>query len=301
MLFNAKKFCQDHHIEMSPPGHKHTRPGWVHIRCPFCSGNPGWHGGFNIKEGYYNCWRCGYHWIVKVVVNLLSISYQEAKLIIYNKGYSSEQFRFQKSKTSTRINFKKEISLPPMTQYNLTKQHIDYLLSRRFDPIELKTKWNLMSTGNIGAYSHRILAPIYFRGHMVSYQCRATKIGQNPPYLACAGHDELIKHKDIIYGFDAAIRLNQCIVVEGITDVWRLGYGAVATFGKSFTKAQLLLIANNFKHIFILPDSDVKEEETMTEPLAGLGKEVEEIRLDKGDPGDMRQGDADYLMKTLGF
>jgi DNA primase len=158
-----------------------------------------------------------------------------------------------------------------------------------------------MSVGPIGSYSHRILAPIYFNGQVVSYQCRATKRDQKPPYLACAKRDELIEHKCIVYGFDEAVRLNRCIVVEGITDAWRLGHGAVATFGKSFTPSQVLLIAKNFDQIFVLPDSDVKDGETITDALRMLGSEVEEYELEKGDPGDLSQDQADALMRELGF
>lgn len=158
-----------------------------------------------------------------------------------------------------------------------------------------------MSTGHIGAYSHRILAPIYFNGKVVSYQCRATRTHQKLPYLACAKREEVIEHKSMLYGFDVAVRLNKCVVVEGVTDVWRLGPGAVATFGKGFTPAQVLLISNHFDQIFVLPDSDVPESETITPALEALGKEVEELNLSWGDPDDLSQKQADELMKELGF
>jgi DNA primase len=158
-----------------------------------------------------------------------------------------------------------------------------------------------MSTGNIGNYNHRILAPIYFSGQMVSYQCRATLPDQKLPYLACAERDEVIKHKSIVYGFDEAVRLNRCVVVEGITDVWRLGFGAVATFGKKTTHEQAQLIANHFDTIFVIPDKDVSEQETITNSLANLEKEVIEFELNKGDPADLPQNYADALMRELGF
>jgi len=47
------------------------------------------------------------------------------------------------------------------------------------------------------------------------------------------------------------------IIVEGITDVWRLGDGAVATFTKNFTREQILLLKKkNIKEAFVFYDSD---------------------------------------------
>ena len=156
----------------------------------------------------------------------------------------------------------------------------------------------------MGFYSHRILAPVYFQGQIVTFQCRATHPGQTPPYLACADHDEVIHHKHTVYGFDFAIPYKQCVVVEGITDVWRLGKGAVATFGKKYTKEQLLLLANSFDRVFVLLDPDVYDpEHALSNKLSLLGIETETIWIDpdKGDPGSWSERDAKLLMKDLGF
>ena len=43
MAFDAKQFLTDHHIPWDNQG-KHARPGWIQIKCPYCSGHAGWHG-----------------------------------------------------------------------------------------------------------------------------------------------------------------------------------------------------------------------------------------------------------------
>ena len=55
MQFNAEQFCTDNGIETSPAGNKHTRPGWVHIRCPFCHSGS-FQGGFNLEAGAVAKW-----------------------------------------------------------------------------------------------------------------------------------------------------------------------------------------------------------------------------------------------------
>ncbi len=45
-------------------------------------------------------------------------------------------------------------------------------LIRNFDPNYLVSEWGLLSTGVLGEFKFRILAPVYFKGQLVSYQCR---------------------------------------------------------------------------------------------------------------------------------
>ena len=299
MKFNASQFCTDNGIETSPAGNKFTRPGWVHIRCPFCPNT--FQGGFNIEAGFYSCFTCGGKWLPKVIAALLSTNISKAKVILakYSSGtdsyYRPEAALFDRPLT---------ISLPPNSLY-LSDHDKHYLGDRGFtDYNQIIRTWDLRSTGYLGFYSHRILAPVYFQGQIVTFQCRATHPGQTPPYLACADRDEVIHHKHIVYGYDYAIPYKQCVVVEGITDVWRLGKGAVATFGKKYTKEQLLLLANSFDRVFVLMDPDVNlPEYDLTEPLCLLGVEAETIWIDpdKSDPGSWTDQDAKLLMKDLGF
>jgi len=297
-MFNAAQFCEDFAIEI-PRTRKNTRHGWVNIQCPFCNDESN-HGGFNVKEGYYNCFRCGGHWLPKIIAKLTNSSIEQSKKIILQYSNTAPNYFVNKP---TSFNSNKEISLPPLVNH-LLPEHIEYLRSRRFDDKVIRT-WKLQSTLHYGNYSHRIFAPIYFQNKIVSYQCRAINNNQFPPYKACATANEVVHHKHIVYGFDYAIIKKRCIVVEGITDVWRLGKGAVATFGKKFTREQLLLLSNNFNEIFIMFDSDTGYGETF-QALAGqlaqkMNKAVECIKLKNCDPGDLPQKTADRIMNDLKF
>jgi hypothetical protein len=298
-VFNAQQFLEEYHIDI-PRTAKNTSPGWVNIQCPFCDDSSN-HGGFNIQGGYYNCHRCGGHWLPKVIAHLLSIPISKARQIIYRYSAAPLTKTFHKPTSFRR---KQKISLPPLLGY-MRPSHIAYLSDKRAFRYyhQIIRDWQLQSTGYYGDYCHRIFAPIYFEGQMVTYQCRAITDDHYPPYKACAKKDEIIHHKNIVYGFDYAARIGRCIVVEGITDVWRLGKGAIATFGKGYTKKQTQLIINNFDQIFIFLDSDVEKEKQqwdLPRSLVNLTK-VNIIEIKKGDPGSLTDRKAYELMMKLGF
>ena len=75
------------------------------------------------------------------------------------------------------------IILPKHTE--LTRPHKNYLIKRNFDPDELEFKWRLVSTGPVGPYKHRIIAPIYFNEKLVSYQGRDITDKAKLKYKAC--------------------------------------------------------------------------------------------------------------------
>ena len=152
----------------------------------------------------------------------------------------------------------------------------------------------------MGDYKHRIIAPIYFKGNMVSYQARIPIDGSDLPYKACKEENEIIHHKNILYGLDLAKALD-VVLVEGITDAWRMGPGAVASFGIKMKMSQILLLAEHFKFIHIMFDDErqaIREADKIGTTLSMLECEVD-LCLIKGDPGALSQKKADRYMKSL--
>ena len=301
-MLDAKQLCIDYGIDYAKNGH-HYRNGWVNVACQFCSGNPGYHLGINIEEAFSVCHRCGWHTLNEVISSLTNSNFRTAKDII-NK-YSTD---------TTHVRHHKEV-FNPVTEINfpsgtnpLTKKATTYLIERKYNPDELISKWGLLSTSHYGFYKHRILAPIYLNGNLVSYQCRSISNNNPNKYLPCPQNEEVLEHQKCIYGMDSTSN-RKCIVVEGITDVWRLGRGAVATFGISFTKQQTRMIARNFDRVFIMYDGEEQAQE-QAEKLGYLignsfANSVEVINLPflvkDIDPGDLSQDDADALMKEVGL
>lgn len=301
-MFNITKFYEDHQIFYLTQGHKHCRPGWVQIPCPFCSGNPGYHLGFctNKEEPYFNqfvCWRCGYKKRTQVIEKLLKIEWghalQEEKKYSDGRPVSIEYKKWESNKT--------KLSLPVGTR-TMNDRHRRYLRKRKFDPDTLEKVWDLKGTGPVGEYCHRIIAPIYFNKKLVSYQGRDITDLAEDKYRACRQENEVMHHKHILYGYDLVPKTS-VVVVEGITDVWRLGPGAVCTFGIKYRKEQANLLST-FKNVFVMYDANETEACNKAQDLANdlnsCVNHVELITLEEADdPGDLDQGIADMIMKEL--
>jgi len=277
-------------------GHKHARSGWIQIKCDFCTGNPGYHLGYNLAEDYFNCWRCGFHGHLEVVKTLANCSDAQAKRIL--KDYKGRPTLKKGEKRKPRFS---SISLPSGCG-PLSDRQKKYLIGRKFDPEKIERDWQIVGAGPIGAYKFRIIIPVYFEGALVTYQGRDVTGKTEVKYKACPDADNARNIKQCLYGMDE-VPGDSIVVCEGVTDVWRLGYGAVATFGIDFKPAQVELL-KRFKRVFVLFDDDpqaVKKAEDLARQIDCLSEsvEVEIIKIADQDPGDMSQKDADTLMKEL--
>ncbi len=139
-------------------------------------------------------------------------------------------------------------------------------------------------------------------GQLISFQGRDITGKNEAKYLPCAKADEVIPHKQVLYGWDA-IPHNQksCIVVEGVFSVWRMGIGTLATFGASYFPSQVRLLAWRFDKIFIMFDGDMagrRDGEKLGTELSAMGKEVQILDMpNELDPSDLSQQLADKIRK----
>lgn len=298
---------RDYSVTHATEGHKHCRPGWVQTVCPFCTGNPGMHLGYNIDGNYYYCWRCGPHFIDQTLIKILRVDQDQAKKIIKDYGGIRST---NATASGPALKIRKKAFKYPSGLTELTARHKQYLEKRNFDPEYLESLWELQGTGPIATlkgdnnkiidYKHRILAPIYWDGEIVSFQARDITDNHPLKYMACPKSRELIHHKHILYGKQSEWK-ETGICVEGITDVWRFGTSAFATLGIEFTPKQLRKIAT-FKRVAVVFDGGesqaIKKANDMVGELKFRG--VDAFRVDiVGDPGAMDQKEADYLVKQL--
>jgi len=299
-MIDFKRFCNDYSLPYS----NKISHGFINVQCPFCD-DKGMHLGINVEGAYASCFKCGGHPLNKVIAVLTGMPFKIAKDIVQRYSQASGEVRRQDS----RENIPSRIILPTGTQ-ELTQKARNYLIGRKFDPDKLIQDWRILSTGHIGFYKHRLFAPIYQSQQLVSYQCRDITGNAPQKYLACHQEDEIIQHQHCVYGLDQATEHGKtCLVVEGITDVWRMGHGAIATFGTGFTKQQARLIAMNFRRIFILFDSEPQAQEQAEKLGFLIGSSfsniVEVINLpfliDDIDPGDLPQDTANEIMREIGL
>jgi DNA primase len=151
------------------------------------------------------------------------------------------------------------------------------------------------------------MAPIIFNGQLVSYQGRDVTGKQQAKYKACREEDEVLSHKHILYGWDKVpVGLKSCLVVEGVTGVWRFGYGSLGTFGVEYSSSQIRLLAERFEKIYLLFDEDEAGERAtnnMTADLSAMGKDVVALEFYNEnfniDSGNFPQSLADSMMVQI--
>ena len=291
-------------VRHATSGDRHTTPGWVNTGCPFCTGSPGLHLGFNLQNRFFRCWRCGWHSVVDTLVALCKISDQQARELSY-------QLRDGPPGTYVR---KSSDHLIRITRYKrpsdigrLRPSHKRYLEGRGFDPDKVETEWHLASTGPAAYldgidYRNRIFIPIVWNEREVSFQTRDVSGKSDIKYKTCPMAREAVHHKHIVYGQPECWRKTG-IAVEGVTDCWRLGTSAFAVFGIQYKIQQVNLIRKHFDRVMVVFDGDrdaQNQARKLVAQLNAVGVDSELFRLGKGiDPGSMSDDDARHLVRDL--
>jgi len=106
--------------------------------------------------------------------------------------------------------------------------------------------------------------------------------------------------KKLVYGWDY-ISDGSAIVVEGATDVWRLGKGAVAVFGTGWSPEQrnLLSLLNSALIVFDPEPAALEKAKRLAHELEMAGVKVGLIEDHDKDPGDFSDYEAAELRRIF--
>jgi DNA primase len=291
-MIDVIKLLEDHEIDYKQSGPNVTR-GWVEINCPFLCSDPSYHLGINIETGNFNCWVCGEKGkLSKLISELLKISWQKTNQLI-NQYEIFDDYQEEEQKKITDSDLLKPFDI------ELPKPHREYLIKRNFDPDFLIKKYSLRSCWKQGDFAYRIIIPIIEEEKVINFTGRSISKLLSPKYKHCQNEKAIYPMKECIYNIDNLKRY--IIIVEGPTDVWRIGDGAVATMGTEFTQTQIKLITNKKIPAFILFDSEAqKNAEKLANQLSPFIS-VEILTLDKGDPADMTEDEVNNLRREIGI
>lgn len=292
-MFKYESFFNDHHIQYWTSG-KNVTYGWINVQCPFCDDHSN-HLGFDLSADRLvgSCWRCGKHSLVAWVKR--EIPHALKTMGTYEVG--ARKKRKKESKDTDGI----IVTLPGS---EMTSAHRKYLRDRRFNPRELEREWGLKGTTKtcpteLGkSWKHRISIPIYQNHELVSFQGRDITGGASEKYRNCPSRLEITSIKDCLYGIDKTYK--KAVVVEGVADVWRLGPGAVATFGIKFTKRQLSVL-NTFDELWIYFDPEDEAQRQANQLALSLPNVKVNIIKHDTEPDDLTNEEAQELMAHLGF
>lgn len=294
------RLCREKNIPYITEGHHHCHEGWVQTHCPFCTdGTYGYHLGFSITGGNFNCWRCGSH-----------SPYKYLTFIFKNQNVSIKQiYRQYSTKTASptikvaKVRKRKAKQPPNMLPF-IPRMHMNYLNKRGFNYKKLEKEWNLGGTENLsGRWNWRIIAPIRNKdNNIVAYAGRALHPDVRPRWKFSKNENMVEDPKKMIYGIEK-IPNNRVVIVEGVSDVWRLGPGSVATFGIDWKEEQAAILKNyHYRFIMFDPEPQAqKQAKKLANWLAPFPGETELLVDLKTDPGDMEQKVADKIMEELGF
>jgi hypothetical protein len=161
-------------------------------------------------------------------MELADLSYYKVKQLL--SDLETEDF-IEKPKVTGKL-------VLPSGIKKLHSAHKGYLHNRGFKWKKIEKLWKIFGISIAPKLSWRIFIPIHYHGEVVSWTTRS--ISNNPKitrYISAAENEELICHKDLLYGEDFA--RHAIIVNEGVTGVWRIGPGAVATLGVGYSTKQL--------------------------------------------------------------
>jgi hypothetical protein len=271
------EILNEYNIPTAPKEHHHNTQGWIQFDCPFCSKDSHrWRMGYNIRGGFVNCWSCGGHSLFSTLRVLLNESSLKIKSIID----SLEGTRPHPVKRENIRKFKYPDGIG-----DLIDAHVRYLSNRGLHYKTIEQLWHVQGIGIANRLMWRLFIPILYQNRVVSWTTRAIGDKVKKRYISASEEEELIPHKSILYGSDYARKT--IIICEGPIDVWKIGPGAVATFGTAYSQAQVLeMIKYPIRYICFdsVPEAQ-KVAKKLAEELSVFDGETYNICLDSKDAG----------------
>jgi len=284
------EILQECNVEYREYGtHHHCTLGWVNVDCPWCDpGGKSFRMGINTISLACNCYACGRHRPYDTLRELTGHNFSKIRELL--KDFQAEENVERKKRGKLRI---------PKSLKGLTVKHRNYLIRRGFQSMELEKIWGLQSIGINPKLSHRIFIPIFYQGEMVSWTTRST-IDEGQRYISAEPDEEAISHKELLYGEDYC--RHTVIVCEGPTDVWRIGPGAVATFGTTYTEAQLSRIANYPMRVICYDNEREAQRQAnnLCDKLICFPGSTVNVRMETGkDPGSAKKEEIQKLRERF--
>lgn len=283
-MFDIKRFCADYGLSIAEEGHHHCHTGWAQLHCPFCTnGRDGFHLGFSLERGNLNCWRCG---IIQLWDYLREILRTDNNGILFK---TIQDYQTIGSKKAQKDITRKKKLITPTNMKPMDQAHRRYLRRRGFNPWALERDWGVQGTGPLGGlWKWRVVYPIRNSdGDIIAYQGRSIIKDQKPKYKL-TDKDQIQQNQlSILYGIER-VPGKSVIVVEGVTGVWKIGPGSVATLGIDWHQEQARIL-RRFKNKFILFDPEDKAQtkaKELAKWLSFFPGKTEVVSGFKTDPGD---------------
>lgn len=166
----------------------------------------------------------------------------------------------------------------------------------------LESIWGLRGIGRLGGnLAWRIFIPATLNGQTVSWMTRrANDQAKTKRWLSALPEQESIPRRELVYGLDHVG--HAAIIVEGPSDCWKVGPGAVACLGiGGITEAQIAALSTIPLRAVVFDDEPQAQLEAskLASRLSALPGETIRIELEDGasgmDPGALSTSDVRRL------
>ncbi len=278
-------------IPTAPEGHHHTTQGWMQVDCPFCSKDSHhFRLGINRYGLYCSCWSCGAHSLYSFLLESTGESSGRVRelLALLDREVIPREFVLRGKLTL------------PWGAGPLLPPHEAYLRKRGFDPGHLASFWGIQGIGIAPeGMGWRILIPIHFRGEAVSWTTRSLSETPKGKYKTASPRQESLPHKSLLFGEDHL--RHSIIVTEGPFDVFRIGPGAVCTFGLAVTQAQIARIARYPLRMIAFDREPQAQEKAsrLCSQLAPFPGKTFQVRFTAKDPGSASPREIQQLREEF--
>jgi len=292
-LFDVKAYLNDRGVRFYTSG-KNCSPGWVNIRCLFCSDKTN-HLGVNLKSKIYRCWKCKRKGPVTHIIRALGETNVEEVLneFIMIGGVPS----LIKSAKVTKY-------LPKEASDELPIIHQAYLEYRGFDPLIIQNNYKVKACWEGGKYKFRLIIPIIMNHRIAGFTARDVSNKSALRYKQQPAQEAPVHPRNWVYNIDSV--QETAVIVEGPFDVWRMGNSFTSFMGTEVTPEQIgLLVNRGVKRAITLYDPEEEAQELAeyyAQELSIFIPEVEQIELDlpEGkDPADLTPQEAAYLRSQI--
>lgn len=252
--------------------------GWVGLECPRCGKGTGKCGlGIHVNSLATNCWKCGRFNLVEALSLISDQTFGDIRALLDDLAPEP-----------TQALTKGKLEIPAHCT-DLLPCHRKYLQGRGFDPDEIAQKWGVAGIGpNGGLYKFRLFIPVHnVRGKVVSWTTRAIGcVRHGERYRGASRAQSEVPRGELLYG-EQHVR-HAAICCEGPFDAMRIGYGAVATAGVGYSRAQILKLSKIPVRCvcFDREPAAQKRARDLAKQLAAFPGETTVIQLSGKDPAD---------------
>lgn len=267
--------------------HQHATPSFLQVDCCWCS--PDTHHyrlGLALNLKVASCWSCGTHSFLRSLHELTGEAYE----VLKSRLDAVEKIPGQHTPRG-------KLTLPDGIR-ELLPIHRKYLKDRGFDPDTLSKFWGVRGIGLTTKLAWRLFIPITYQGKVISWTTRAIA-DIEPRYVNAKPDEEVISAKHVLLGEDLA--RHAIVIVEGPLDAMRLGPGAVATCGLTYSQSQVRKMLTHPVRIVVF-DNEVKAQQRARQLVSLLSTfpgQTYRVELDAADPGSASNREIQKLRSAF--